>query len=137
MSSYFSTFLHRVGQAVETVGQAGRPKTITGFQVTAFTASCLVSSVILRCRIYHGVSVGGCATQHCALPRFVTMEASKSDAFLSSISLIMCTIQTHTTPVLLGHRDRAELAGQEYSTLVSVMEGVVIVEKIPEQAVQT
>jgi len=24
----------RVGQAVETVGQAGRPKTITGFQVT-------------------------------------------------------------------------------------------------------
>jgi 26S proteasome non-ATPase regulatory subunit RPN1 C-terminal len=83
--------------------------------------------------------VGGCATQHCSLPRFVTMEASTSDAFLSSISLIliMCTIQTHTTPVLLGHRDRAELAGQEYSTLVSVMEGVVIVEKIPEQAVQT
>ena len=137
MSSYFSTFLHRVGQAVETVGQAGRPKTITGFQVSAFTVSCLVSSVILRCRIYHGVSVGGCATLHCALPRFVTLEASKSDAFLSSISLIMCTIQTHTTPVLLGHRDRAELAGQEYSTLVSVMEGVVIVEKIPEQAVQT
>jgi hypothetical protein len=48
MSSYFSTFLHRVGQAVETVGQAGRPKTITGFQVSAFTVSCLVSSVILR-----------------------------------------------------------------------------------------
>jgi 26S proteasome regulatory subunit N1 len=66
----------RVGQAVETVGQAGRPKTITGFQ-------------------------------------------------------------THTTPVLLGYRDRAELAGQEYSTLVSVMEGVVIVEKIPETPTQT
>ena len=47
------------------------------------------------------------------------------------------TMQTHTTPVLLGHRDRAELAGQEYSTLVSVMEGVVIVDKIPELAVQT
>lgn len=46
-------------------------------------------------------------------------------------------MQTHTTPVLLGHRDRAELAGQEYSTLVSVMEGVVIVDKIPELAVQT
>jgi 26S proteasome regulatory subunit N1 len=56
---------------------------------------------------------------------------------LPPIPLSAFIIQTHTTPVLLGHRDRAELAGQEYSTLVSVMEGVVIVEKIPEQAVQT
>ncbi len=30
----------RVGLAVETVGQAGRPKTITGFQVCANTCSC-------------------------------------------------------------------------------------------------
>ena len=59
----------RVGQAVETVGQAGRPKTITGFQ-------------------------------------------------------------THTTPVLLGFKDRAELAGGEYTSASSVMEGVVIAEKI-------
>jgi 26S proteasome regulatory subunit N1 len=42
----------RVGQAVDTVGQAGRPKTITGFQ-------------------------------------------------------------THSTPVLLGHAERAELATEE------------------------
>jgi 26S proteasome regulatory subunit N1 len=63
----------RVGQAVETVGQAGRPKTISGFQ-------------------------------------------------------------THTTPVLLGHKDRAELAGVEYvSVSSSVMEGFVIVQKTPEQ----
>lgn len=61
----------RVGQAVETVGQAGRPKTISGFQ-------------------------------------------------------------THTTPVLLGYKDRAELAGQEYSSASSVMEGVVILEKLPD-----
>ena len=62
----------RVGMAVETVGQAGRPKTISGFQ-------------------------------------------------------------THTTPVLLGTRDRAELAGKEYvSVSSSVMEGMVIVEKAPE-----
>jgi 26S proteasome regulatory subunit N1 len=61
----------RVGQAVETVGQAGRPKTITGFQ-------------------------------------------------------------THTTPVLLGFKDRAELAGREYKAASSVMEGVVLVEKVPE-----
>jgi 26S proteasome regulatory subunit N1 len=59
----------RVGQAVETVGQAGRPKTISGFQ-------------------------------------------------------------THTTPVLLGHRDRAELAGQDWAALTSVLEHVVIVEKV-------
>ena len=65
----------RVGQAVETVGQAGRPKTITGFQ-------------------------------------------------------------THTTPVLLGYKDRAELAGGEYISLgMSIMEGVVIVEKVASKDV--
>jgi 26S proteasome regulatory subunit N1 len=61
----------RVGLAVETVGQAGRPKTITGFQ-------------------------------------------------------------THTTSVLLGYKDRAELAGSEYTAVTSVLEGIVIVEKTPE-----
>ena len=61
----------RVGQAVETVGQAGRPKTITGFQ-------------------------------------------------------------THTTPVLLGARDRAELAAGEYIPVSNVLEGVAILKKNPE-----
>lgn len=59
----------RVGQAVETVGQAGRPKTITGFQ-------------------------------------------------------------THSTPVLLGYKDRAELAAVEHRAIGSVVEGVVIVKKV-------
>merc|ERR1712176_1096895 len=63
----------RVGQAVETVGQAGRPKTITGFQ-------------------------------------------------------------THTTPVLLGVDDRAELASDELCSKSHILEGVVIVE--PEQSTQ-
>lgn len=58
----------RVGEAVETVGQAGRPKTITGFQ-------------------------------------------------------------THTTPVLLGPKDRAELGDEEYEPLSNVLEGVVILKK--------
>ncbi len=59
----------RVGTAVDTVGQAGRPKTITGFQ-------------------------------------------------------------THQTPVLLGVRDRAELADADtYEPLTSVLEGVVILRK--------
>eukprot|EP01042_Synura_sphagnicola_P032037 gene32037-41235_t len=61
----------RVGMAVETVGQAGRPKTITGFQ-------------------------------------------------------------THTTPVLLSFKDRAEIAGSEFKSLSSVMEGVVVVQKQAE-----
>ncbi len=61
----------RVGQAVETVGQAGRPKTITGFQ-------------------------------------------------------------THTTPVLLGARDRAELAAGEYLPALSTLEGTVILRKNPD-----
>jgi len=51
----------RVGQAVDVVGQAGKPKTITGFQ-------------------------------------------------------------THTTPVLLAHGERAELATEEYIPVTSIME---------------
>ena len=61
----------RVGQAVDTVGQAGKPKTITGFQ-------------------------------------------------------------THTTPVLLAHGERAELASDEYLSLTSVLEGVVILKENPD-----
>ncbi|XP_014670026.1 PREDICTED: 26S proteasome non-ATPase regulatory subunit 2-like [Priapulus caudatus] len=60
----------RVGQAVDVVGQAGKPKTITGFQ-------------------------------------------------------------THTTPVLLAHGERAELATEEYISLTPVMEGFVILKKNP------
>jgi 26S proteasome regulatory subunit N1 len=66
----------RVGLAVETVGQAGRPKTITGFQ-------------------------------------------------------------THTTPVLLGTKDRAELAGKEFTCVSSVVEGIVIVEPVPDTEMET
>src|ERR1700737_2759668 len=61
----------RVGQAVDTVGQAGRPKTITGFQ-------------------------------------------------------------THSTPVLIGYGDRAELATEEFLSLASVLEGFVILKRNPE-----
>ncbi|KAJ0404772.1 hypothetical protein P43SY_005596 [Pythium insidiosum] len=61
----------RVGQAVDIVGQAGRPKSITGFQ-------------------------------------------------------------THTTPVLLSVKDRAELATDEYLPLTNVLEGVVVLRKNPE-----
>jgi len=60
----------RVGQAVDTIGQAGRPKTITGFQ-------------------------------------------------------------THTTPVLLGFGDRAELATEDYIPVTSVLEGFVILKPNP------
>lgn len=61
----------RVGQSVETVGQAGKPKRITGFQ-------------------------------------------------------------THTTPVLLGVTDRAELGTEEVLSVSSILEGVVIVKDNPE-----
>lgn len=66
----------RVGQAVDTVGQAGRPKTITGFQ-------------------------------------------------------------THTTPVLLGYGERAELATDEYVPVTSVLEGFVILKPNPNAPVLT
>lgn len=61
----------RVGQAVDTVGQVGKPKAITGFQ-------------------------------------------------------------TLTTPVLLAHGQRCELATDEYIPLTSVLEGFVILRKNPE-----
>ncbi|KAL3922476.1 MAG: hypothetical protein SGILL_002184 [Bacillariaceae sp.] len=61
----------RVGLAVETVGQAGKPKRITGFQ-------------------------------------------------------------THTTPVLLGVTDRAELGTEEVLSVSSILEGVVIVKDNPD-----
>ncbi|KAL3321130.1 26S proteasome non-ATPase regulatory subunit 2 [Cichlidogyrus casuarinus] len=62
----------RVGQAVDVVGQAGRPKTLTGFQ-------------------------------------------------------------THTTPVLLGHGERAELATEEYLPVTKLpLEGFVILAKNPQ-----
>jgi len=61
----------RVGQAVDVVGQAGKPKTITGFQ-------------------------------------------------------------THTTPVLLAHGERAELATEEYIPVTAIMEGFVILKKNPD-----
>ncbi|GAB5369463.1 hypothetical protein AAMO2058_001406600 [Amorphochlora amoebiformis] len=61
----------RVGQAVDTAGKAGKPKTITGFQ-------------------------------------------------------------THKTPVLLAHGERAELASDYYKSMTNVLEGVVIVEKNPD-----
>lgn len=61
----------RVGQAVDVVGQAGKPKTITGFQ-------------------------------------------------------------THTTPVLLAHGERAELATEEYIPYTPIMEGFVILKKNPD-----
>lgn len=60
----------RVGQAVDVVGQAGKPKSITGFQ-------------------------------------------------------------THTTPVLLGPGERAELATDEYVPLTPIIEGFVILRKNP------
>ena len=59
----------RVGQAVDVVGQAGRPKTITGWQ-------------------------------------------------------------TQSTPVLLAHGERAELEDEQYISLSSTLEGLVILRKV-------
>merc|ERR1719223_663892 len=61
----------RVGLAVETVGQAGKPKSITGFQ-------------------------------------------------------------THTTPVLLGAKERAELGTEEVLSVCNILEGIVIVKDNPD-----
>ncbi|KAF7456817.1 26S proteasome regulatory complex, non-ATPase subcomplex, Rpn1 subunit [Cryptosporidium felis] len=63
--------LVRVGQSVDTVGQAGNPRKITGFQ-------------------------------------------------------------THNTPVLLGHNERAELATEEFIPICSSIEDIVILERNPD-----
>ena len=66
----------RVGQAVDCVGQAGKPKTISGFQ-------------------------------------------------------------THTTPVLLGVGDRAELASDKYLSISPILEGFVILAPNPDYEEET
>ncbi len=40
--------------------------------------------------------------------------------------------QTHDTPVLLGHSERAELATEEYLPETTIMENFVILRKNPE-----
>ena len=40
--------------------------------------------------------------------------------------------QTHTSPVLLAHGERAELATDEYLPLTPIMEGFVILRKNPD-----
>ncbi|GMF21146.1 unnamed protein product [Phytophthora lilii] len=45
--------------------------------------------------------------------------------------------QTHTTPVLLNVKDRAELATEEYLPLTNVLEGVVILRKNPDYEPET
>ena len=66
----------RVGQAVDVVGQAGRPKTITGWQ-------------------------------------------------------------TQSTPVLLAYGERAELEDEQYISLSSTLEGLVILRKVSDQSLST
>jgi len=44
--------------------------------------------------------------------------------------------QTHTTPVLLGYGDRAELATDDYIAETSILEGFVIVRKNPNKDVE-
>ena len=161
------------------MGQAGRPKTITGFQVNKIFIFTLTLTLIPPLIIF--VFTGRFDFSHdmdfdyesdfvhssscIRLPLFLFSKLNVCNphlplllaSFFSINSnlppyplrflppflisfLSFCALsvsQTHTTPVLLGHRDRAELAGQEYSTLVSVMEGVVIVDKIPETPTQT
>ena len=46
------------------------------------------------------------------------------------------TAQTHKTPVLLGFKDRAELAGRDIQAATTVIEGVVVVEKASESEEQ-
>lgn len=41
--------------------------------------------------------------------------------------------QTHSTPVLIGYGERAELATEKYEPLTSTLEGLVILRKAPEE----
>ena len=50
------------------------------------------------------------------------------------ISLAPLRIQTNSTPVLLGYKDRAELATPEKECLSSTIEGFVIVKETPGDA---
>ena len=53
-------------------------------------------------------------------------------------AIVLSYVQTHSTPVLLGAKDRAELANRDYVSVTSVLEGVVFLERAPQtEAVPT
>ena len=61
-----------------------------------------------------------------------TVQCSHIPVFQAGKPKTITGFQTHTTPVLLAHGERAELATEEYLPVTSIMEGFVILKKNPD-----
>jgi 26S proteasome regulatory subunit N1 len=99
----------RLGQAVDVVAQAGRPKTITG--AIDFDA------------VAAGGQPGRTPPPHHRLnappPPLHTNQQPTG-------------FQTHTTPVLMNAGERAELGSEKWLPLSPILEGIVILKPNPE-----
>jgi 26S proteasome regulatory subunit N1 len=97
--------------AVDTVGQAGKPKTITGFQTHSAPPAPTPS-----------IAQGG------------PPASALRDACLCLRDAAAAAAAAAATPVLLAHGERAELADEsngEYLAVTSLLEGIVIVKPNP------
>ena len=140
----------RVGTAVDTVAQAGRPKTITGaegsWEEGVATAELLAergfASVVHSSGVVEwqgserGVRNGGSRQGHAAGARCFVKGGNNAH---STRPLDPCLrpfaragFQTHNTPVLLGVGERAELGTEEWLPLSPILEGQVILVKNPD-----
>jgi len=104
----------RVGQAVDTVGLAGKPKSITGF--ATHTTPVLVAYDQVRHAALSGKSV---------LLRFCHIHPQ-----FEKPAVLMVFERIDDGSHLMGQR--AELASEQYLALTSVLEGFVILKPNPE-----
>ena len=66
------------------------------------------------------------------LDKDILKENVPASCFQAGKPKTITGFQTHTTPVLLAHGERAELATEEYIPVTSIMEGFVILKKNPD-----
>jgi len=111
----------RVGQAVDVVAQAGRPKTITGAH-----PCCMYRIPEWR---------KGCTEMSLRLASWVGFDRQQRAGRTFGNRLppaARAGFQTHTTPVLLAVGERAELGTEKYLPVSSTLEGVVILKENPD-----
>jgi hypothetical protein len=120
----------RVGQSVDVVGQAGRPKTITGDFLPRIAARLHFASLphtLLCPEVEHGA--------HFLILYYPSLSHDQLRAPSPTHALgglRRTGFQTHTTPVLLATGDRAELATDKYVAVTPILEGCVILKLNPD-----
>jgi hypothetical protein len=130
--------LHRHVSAV--FGHAGRVAQAAARQRARRPGGTLASALSARARcrgVVCGLCVSLCAVSVCRSVRASLGDPAARARAAPQVDTVgqigrpktITGFQTHTTPVLIGTKDRAELASDEYEALSSVLEGFVILRK--------